>query len=133
MLKALIFSTVLLAGSPLAVAASNDFNSAEALVSSAAVEISESENTRVADAHKLAIHREWQCQLVKRQRSALLIAVLRAVELLELFFVRDQKLPDFQIAAFDGALACFAQVRSEVEVSAPDLGIEVGHMRFYST
>ena len=50
MLKALIFSTVLLAGSPLAVAASNDFNSAEALVSSAAVEISESENTRVADA-----------------------------------------------------------------------------------
>lgn len=50
MLKALIISTALLAASPLATAASNDFNSAEALVSSAAVEIAESENTRVADA-----------------------------------------------------------------------------------
>ena len=50
MLKALIFSTALLAASPLATAGSNDFNSAEALVTSAAVNISESENTRVADA-----------------------------------------------------------------------------------
>lgn len=50
MLKALIFSTALLAASPLATAGSNDFNSAEALVSSAAVNIAETENTRVADA-----------------------------------------------------------------------------------
>jgi phospholipid transport system substrate-binding protein len=50
MLKALLISTALLAASPLATAGSNDFNSAEALVSSAAIDIAETENTRVADA-----------------------------------------------------------------------------------
>ncbi len=50
MLKALIISTALLASAPLAVAGSNDFNSAEALVSTAATDIAQSENTRVADA-----------------------------------------------------------------------------------
>nr|WP_070959740.1 ABC transporter substrate-binding protein [Hyphomonas sp. Mor2] len=50
MLKALIISTALLASAPLAVAGSNDYNSAEALVSTAASDIAQSENTGVADA-----------------------------------------------------------------------------------
>ena len=50
MLKALFISTALLVASPLATAGSNEFNSAEALVSSAAVDIAKRENTRVADA-----------------------------------------------------------------------------------
>jgi len=50
MLKALLISTILLASAPLAVAGSNNANSAEALVSSAATDIAHSENTRVADA-----------------------------------------------------------------------------------
>jgi len=50
MLKALLISTALLASAPMAVAGSNNINSAEALVSSAASDIAHSENTRVADA-----------------------------------------------------------------------------------
>ncbi len=50
MLKALLISTALLATTPLAVAGHNDASTAEALVSSAANDIAQSENTRVADA-----------------------------------------------------------------------------------
>lgn len=50
MLKALIISTALIASAPFASAASNDYASAEALVSTAAVDIVQSENAGVADA-----------------------------------------------------------------------------------
>jgi phospholipid transport system substrate-binding protein len=49
MLKALIISTALLASAPLAMAGSNDTNSAEALVSTAANDIAQSERSHIAD------------------------------------------------------------------------------------
>ncbi|MEL6724202.1 MAG: ABC transporter substrate-binding protein [Pseudomonadota bacterium] len=50
MLRALIISSALLASAPLAVAKSNNVESAEALVSTAATNIAQSERERVADA-----------------------------------------------------------------------------------
>ena len=50
MLRALIISSALLASAPLAVANSNNVESAEALVSTAATDIAQSERERVADA-----------------------------------------------------------------------------------
>jgi len=50
MLKALLISTALLVTAPSAIAAHNDANSAEALVSVAATDISESKDGQVADA-----------------------------------------------------------------------------------
>ena len=50
MLKALLISTALIATSPMAVAGHNDSSAAEALVSTAASDIAQSENARVADA-----------------------------------------------------------------------------------
>ena len=50
MLKSVLISIALLASAPLALAGANDADSAEALVSSAATEIAESERERVADA-----------------------------------------------------------------------------------
>ena len=50
MLKTLIVSIALAASAPVAVAAQNDVQRAEALVNSAAIDISQSEQTQVADA-----------------------------------------------------------------------------------
>lgn len=50
MLKTLLISIALAASAPIAVAAQNNVKSAEALVNSAAIDIAQSEKTRVADA-----------------------------------------------------------------------------------